>query len=73
MLATPADMGYDTAVVDLAEEAKAKATDRLKTPQEQAADERERLETLEQQRIDRSVCRLGQCCGVGTHSLPGAE
>eukprot|EP00045_Choanoeca_perplexa_P011048 m.115468 g.115468 ORF g.115468 m.115468 type:complete len:850 (-) comp15494_c0_seq2:526-3075(-) len=53
VLAAPADTGYDMAVVDLAEEAKAKATDRLKTPQEAAADEMERLQKLEQQRIDR--------------------
>eukprot|EP00730_Choanoeca_flexa_P015401 TRINITY_DN7065_c0_g1_i3.p1 TRINITY_DN7065_c0_g1~~TRINITY_DN7065_c0_g1_i3.p1 ORF type:complete len:868 (+),score=243.11 TRINITY_DN7065_c0_g1_i3:96-2699(+) len=51
--APPADLGYDMAVVDLAEETKAKATDRLKTPQELASEERERLEKLEQERIDR--------------------
>lgn len=55
MLSAPADTGYDMAVVDLAEEAKAKATDRLKTPQEAAADEIDRLNKLEQERIDRCV------------------
>ena len=53
VLEAPADSDYDRAVVDLAEETKARATDRLKTPQEEAQAHRQRLEELEQKRIDR--------------------
>ncbi|EDQ92709.1 uncharacterized protein MONBRDRAFT_35747 [Monosiga brevicollis MX1] len=50
VLAAPADSTYDTAIVQLAADNKARATDRLKTPQEEAEEARERLERLEAQR-----------------------
>ncbi len=46
---------YDTLVRELAYEAKARATDRIKTPAEVAAAEHERLQRLEAERLRRYV------------------
>jgi hypothetical protein len=53
VLAAPVDSAYDIAVHDLAKDVKARASDRLKTPQEEAEAERLRLEQLEAERLRR--------------------